>query len=87
MEKYCEEFNSLSEDVILDIIKRERPHGREAGEPDHPRHEWQADYRTYREQQLLVKAFENNDLVFATGPAGFGQNIRRYRPSRKSIKE
>ena len=23
-------------------------------------------------QQLLVKAFENNDLVFATGPAGSG---------------
>ena len=85
--KYCEEFNSLSEDVILDIIKGKGPtvvkqenliiHGMN-GKPITARTE---------NQQLLVKAFENNDLVFATGPRRFGQNIRRYRPSRKSIKE
>ena len=70
VEKYCEEFNSLSEDVILDIIKGKGPtvvkqenliiHGMN-GKPITARTE---------NQQLLVKAFENNDLVFATGPAG-----------------
>ena len=64
VEKYCEEFNSLSEDVILDIIKGKGPtvvkqenliiHGMN-GKPITARTE---------NQQLLVKAFENNDLVF-----------------------
>lgn len=68
VEKYCEEFNSLSEDVILDIIKGKGPtvvkqenliiHGMN-GKPITARTE---------NQQLLVKAFENNDLVFATDP-------------------
>ena len=75
VEKYCEEFNSLSEDVILDIIKGKGPtvvkqenliiHGMN-GKPITARTE---------NQQLLVKAFENNDLVFATGPAGSGKTI------------
>ena len=70
VEKYCEEFNSLSEDVILDIIKGKAPvitkqenliiHGMN-GKPIVARTE---------NQQRLVKAFEENDLVFATGPAG-----------------
>ena len=75
VEKYCEEFNSLSEDVILDIIKGKGPtvvkqenliiHGMN-GKPITARTE---------NQQLLVKAFENNDLVFATGPAGSGKTF------------
>ena len=75
VEKYCEEFNSLSEDVILDIIKGKGPtvvkqenliiHGMN-GKPITARTE---------NQQLLVKAFENNDLVFATGPAGSGRTF------------
>ena len=75
VEKYCEEFNSLSEDVILDIIKGKGPtvvkqenliiHGMN-GKPITARTE---------NQQLLVKAFENNDLVFATGPAGWGKKL------------
>ena len=73
VEKYCEEFNSLSEDVILDIIKGKAPvitkqenliiHGMN-GKPIVDRTE---------NQQRLVKAFEENDLVFATGPAGTGK--------------
>ena len=73
VEKYCEEFNSLSEDVILDIIKGKAPvitkqenliiHGMN-GKPIVARTE---------NQQRLVKAFEENDLVFATGPAGTGK--------------
>lgn len=75
VEKYCEEFNSLSEDVILDIIKGKAPvitkqenliiHGMN-GKPIVARTE---------NQQRLVKAFEENDLVFATGPAGTGKTF------------
>ena len=75
VEKYCEEFNTLSEEVIVDIIKGEAPnvvkqenliiHGMN-GKPITARSE---------NQQRLVKAFEENDLVFATGPAGSGKTF------------
>ena len=87
VEKYCEEFNSLSEDVILDIIKGKGPtvvkqenliiHGMN-GKPITARTE---------NQQLLGKGFREQRSGFRHGTRRFGQNIRRYRPSRKSIKE
>ena len=75
VEKYCEEFNTLSEEVIVDIIKGKAPnmvkqenliiHGMN-GKPITARSD---------NQQRLVKAFEENDLVFATGPAGSGKTF------------
>lgn len=75
IEKYCEEFNSLSEEVILDLVKGKAPtvvkqenliiHGMN-GKPIVARTE---------NQQKLVKAYEDNDLVFATGPAGSGKTF------------
>ena len=86
VEKYCEEFNSLSEDVILDIIKGKGPtvvkqenliiHGMN-GKPITARTE---------NQQLLVKAFENNDLVFATVPAGSGKTFVAIALAVKALK-
>lgn len=86
VEKYCEEFNSLSEDVTLDIIKGKGPtvvkqenliiHGMN-GKPITARTE---------NQQLLVKAFENNDLVFATGPAGSGKTFVAIALAVKALK-
>ena len=86
VEKYCEEFNALSEDVILDIIKGKGPtvvkqenliiHGMN-GKPITARTE---------NQQLLVKAFENNDLVFATGPAGSGKTFVAIALAVKALK-
>ena len=86
VEKYCEEFNSLSEDVILDIIKGKGPtvvkqenliiHGMN-GKPITARTE---------NQQLLVKAFENNDLVCATGPAGSGKTFVAIALAVKALK-
>ena len=86
VEKYCEEFNSLSEDVILDIIKGKGPtvvkqenliiHGMN-GKPITARTE---------NQQLLVKAFENNDLVLATGPAGSGKTFVAIALAVKALK-
>ena len=86
VEKYCEEFNSLSEDVILDIIKGKAPvitkqenliiHGMN-GKPIVARTE---------NQQRLVKAFEENDLVFATGPAGTGKTFVAIALAVKALK-
>ena len=86
LKKIREEFNSLSEDVILDIIKGKGPtvvkqenliiHGMN-GKPITARTE---------NQQLLVKAFENNDLVFATGPAGSGKTFVAIALAVKALK-
>ena len=86
VEKYCEEFNSLSDDVILDIIKGKAPvitkqenliiHGMN-GKPIVARTE---------NQQRLVKAFEENDLVFATGPAGTGKTFVAIALAVKALK-
>ena len=86
VEKYCEEFNSLSEDVILDIIKGKAPvitkqenliiHGMN-GKPIVARTE---------NQQRRVKAFEENDLVFATGPAGTGKTFVAIALAVKALK-
>lgn len=86
VEKYCEEFNSLSEDVILDIIKGKAPvitkqenliiHGMN-GKPIVARTE---------NQQRLVKAFEENDLVFATGPDGTGKTFVAIALAVKALK-
>lgn len=86
VEKYCEEFNSLSEDVILDIIKGKAPvitkqenliiHGMN-GKPIVARTE---------NQQRLVKAFEENDLVFATGSAGTGKTFVAIALAVKALK-
>ena len=75
IEKFCEEYNSLSDEIIIDIIKGKAPtvvkhenliiHGMN-GKPITARTE---------NQQKLVNAFENNDLVFATGPAGSGKTF------------
>ena len=62
IEKYCEEFNALGEDVILDIVKGEAPSVVKI-------------VARTENQQRLVKAFEENDLVFATGPAGSGKTF------------
>ena len=86
VEKYCEEFNSLSEDVILDISKGKASvitklenliiHGMN-GKPIVARTE---------NQQRLVKAFEENDLVFATGPAGTGKTFVAIALAVKALK-
>ncbi len=73
LEAYCVKFNKLTEDVILDIIKGETPHDTRGddviiygvnGKPISAR---------TPTQQLLVKAFQKNDLTFALGPAGTGK--------------
>ena len=71
--QYAEQYNRLSEDVILDIVKGEAPKVQRRdgviiyginGKPISPR---------TPNQQKLVEAFTDNDLTFALGPAGTGK--------------
>ena len=75
LEKYCAEYNSLKEEVIIDIIKGNAPQAEQngnvivfsvTGKPIIPRSE---------NQLKLVEGFAKNDMVFAIG---------RIRKSRKS---
>ena len=73
LEKYCTEYNSLKEEVIIDIIKGNAPQAEQTGnvivfsvtgKPIIPRSE---------NQLKLVEGFAKNDMVFAIGPAGSGK--------------
>jgi len=74
MQKHCAKYNSLSEEVILSIIKGEHS-GNNAdnssaicysvtGKPITPRSD---------NQLRLVQAYMDDDMIFAIGPAGSGK--------------
>ena len=73
LEAYAAEYNTLTEDAILDIIKGEAPKELKKdsviiyginGKPIQGRSP---------NQQKMVEEFQNNDLTFALGPAGTGK--------------
>lgn len=73
LEKYCVEYNALTEEAILDIMRGNTPQGGKhndvivfsvTGKPIAPRS---------ANQQKLVEAFQKHDMLFAIGPAGSGK--------------
>ena len=87
MRQHIVKLNSISEEDILDIIKGKRtrddvPEGvivySIAGRPIKARSE---------NQQRLVDAYQNNDMVFAVGPAGTGQTYLSIALAVKALKE
>jgi phosphate starvation-inducible PhoH-like protein len=73
IEKYCESYNMLNQEIILDIIKGEKIEFEKQsnliiygmnGKPIVARSE---------NQQKFVRSFDDHDLVFAVGPAGTGK--------------
>ena len=73
LEEYATQYNSLSEDAIIDIIKGDAPKRvsqegailySTSGRPIIPRNANQA---------RMVQSFQRNDLTFALGPAGTGK--------------
>lgn len=87
LRKHVLKFNSLKEEDILDIVKGKRtkdelPDGvllySMAGRPVKPRTE---------NQLQLVNAFNNNDMVFAVGPAGTGKTYLSIALAVKALKE
>ena len=73
LEDYCAKYNQLGEDVILDVVKGKPPKELKMddviiygvnGKPIQGRS---------ANQQKPVRAFQDNDLTFALGPAGTGK--------------
>ncbi len=86
LEKYCAEYNSLKEEVILDIVKGKTPQIEKTGDvivysvtgkPITPRS---------ANQLKLVQEYEKNDMLFATGPAGSGKTYTAIALAVRSLK-
>lgn len=86
LEDYCASYNTLTEEVILDVVKGEKPAGPKNdsviiyginGRPITPRNDNQA---------LLVRSFNENDLTFALGPAGTGKTYIAIALAVKALK-
>ncbi len=86
LQKHCLKYNSLSEEDILHILRGERVtrDGVEGvvvysvtGKPIAARSE---------NQQKLVKAYQENDMIFATGPAGSGKTYMSIALAVRSLK-
>lgn len=86
LEAYCVKYNSLPEDVILDIVRGENPTEKKSdgviifgvnGKPISPRN---------ANQCRLVEAFDNNSLTFALGPAGTGKTYIAITLAVKALK-
>lgn len=86
LESYCVKYNRLNEDVILDIVKGNPPKELKIddaiiygvnGKPIQARS---------ANQQKLVKAFNENDLTFALGPAGTGKTYVAIALAVKALK-
>lgn len=73
LEKHCAKFNSLKEEVILDIIKGNRPQIEKTGDVIVYSVTGKAITPRSENQLKLVKEYEKNDMVFAIGPAGSGK--------------
>ena len=73
LETWCTKYNSLSEDVILNIVKGEAP--KELKRDDVIIYGMNGTPIMGRtpNQQRLVETFVENDLTFALGPAGTGK--------------
>ena len=86
LEKHCAKYNSLKDEVILDIVKGTTPQIEKTGDtivfsvtgkPIVPRSE---------NQLKLVKEYEKNDMIFAIGPAGSGKTYTAIALAVRSLK-
>lgn len=73
LQKHCLEYNQLLEEDILHILRGEKT--RNEGVSGVITYSVQGKPITARSenQQKLVEAFQENDMIFATGPAGSGK--------------
>lgn len=73
LEQHCINTNALSEEIIIDIIKGDIPALPKQDNLIIFGVNGKLIVARTQNQQKLVKSYENNDLVFAIGPAGSGK--------------
>ena len=87
LEKHCAQYNSLKEEVIIDIIKGNAPQTEKngnvivfsvTGKPIIPRSD---------NQLKLVEGFEKCDMLFAIGPAGSGKTYTSIALAVRALKQ
>ncbi|MBO4906783.1 MAG: PhoH family protein [Bacteroidaceae bacterium] len=87
LQAHCSRYNSLTEEEVLQVVKGEHTNREGAkgvivytmqGKPVSPRSE---------NQTLLVKAFDDNDMVFAVGPAGSGKTYLSIALAVRALKQ
>jgi len=86
LENYCIEYNLLSEEVIIDIVKGNSPS--EVKQDNMIIHGINGKTIVARtaNQLKLVKEFDKNDLLFAVGPAGSGKTYTAIALAVRSLK-
>jgi phosphate starvation-inducible PhoH-like protein len=86
LQNYCSEYNLLSEEVILDMIKGNSPvEIKQENLIIHGVYGKAIVARTENQQQL-VNEFKKKDLLFAIGPAGSGKTYTAIALAVKSLK-
>lgn len=73
LERHCLQYNSLGEEVILDIVKGKTPQMESGGNVIVYSVTGKPIIARSSNQVKLVKAFDQHDLIFVTGPAGSGK--------------
>lgn len=74
MQKYCITYNLLNEETIIDIVKGSMPgHGDVNGNAIVYSITGKPIVARSANQEKLVKLFDENDMLFAIGPAGSGK--------------
>lgn len=73
LEKFCVDFNSLNEEAIRDIVKGKAPLEIKQENLILYGMSGKAILARTKNQQRLVDAYNENDLIFAIGPAGSGK--------------
>lgn len=73
LEKFCVDFNSLNEEAIRDIVKGKAPLEVKQENLILYGMSGKAILARTKNQQKLVDAYNENDLIFAIGPAGSGK--------------
>ena len=73
LERHCLQYNSLGEEVILDIVKGKTPQMESGGNVIVYSVTGKPIMARSSNQVKLVKALDQHDLIFVTGPAGSGK--------------
>lgn len=73
LEEHCIRYNQLSEEEVLDIVKRRVPNREFSGDVIVYSTGGKPITARTENQKKLVEAYEGNDMLFAIGPAGSGK--------------